>query len=208
MTITLRCGDALELMREMPDASVDAVITDPPYNVGIDYGERVNDNKTDYVEWCDKWFAECNRVARAILFTPGIGNLKLWMNKDPRWIMAWVKNNSMKRITIGFNNWEPILLWGKPRLNYYNDVIIAPFIPMPDGHPVPKPQFLYDKLVCGFTNEGDTILDPFMGSGTTGVACVKLGRNFIGYEIHEPYFKIAERRIAEAQLQMRLPMGV
>jgi len=51
---------------------------------------------------------------------------------------------------------------------------------------------------------GQTILDPFMGSGTTGVACVKTGRNFIGIEIDKGYFEIAQKRIAEAQLQMRL----
>ena len=54
------------------------------------------------------------------------------------------------------------------------------------------------------TQPGDTILDPFMGSGTTGVACVKTGRNFIGIEIDEGYFAIAEKRIKEAQMQPRL----
>ena len=57
-----------------------------------------------------------------------------------------------------------------------------------------------------YTHEGDTILDPFMGSGTTGVACVQTGRNFIGIEIDEGYFKIAEKRIRDAQQQMRLPI--
>ena len=58
-----------------------------------------------------------------------------------------------------------------------------------------------------YTNEGDTILDPFMGSGTTGVACVQTGRNFIGVEIDPTYFAIAERRIAEAQMQLRLEVS-
>jgi site-specific DNA-methyltransferase (adenine-specific) len=59
-------------------------------------------------------------------------------------------------------------------------------------------------LIVNFTNPNDTILDPFMGSGTTGVACVQTGRNFIGIEIDSDYFKIAERRIKEAQMQPRL----
>ena len=58
------------------------------------------------------------------------------------------------------------------------------------------------------TKPGDTVLDPFMGSGTTGVACVKTGRNFIGIEICKEYFDVAVKRVAEAQLQMRLPMEV
>ena len=60
-----------------------------------------------------------------------------------------------------------------------------------------------NKLVQ-LVNEGATILDPFMGSGTTGVACVQTGRNFIGIEIDPDYFAIAEKRIAEAQAQLRL----
>jgi DNA modification methylase len=59
-------------------------------------------------------------------------------------------------------------------------------------------------IIERYTNEGDIILDPFMGSGTTGVACVQTGRNFIGIEISEEYFRIAEKRIAEAQMQPRL----
>ena len=62
------------------------------------------------------------------------------------------------------------------------------------------------KLVERITNPGDLILDPFMGSGTTGVACVQTGRNFIGIEIDPTYYAIAEKRIHDAQLQMRLPL--
>jgi DNA modification methylase len=74
------------------------------------------------------------------------------------------------------------------------------------SHPTQKPVALYEYLIRTYTNEGDTVLDFCMGSSTTGVACVNTNRNFIGCEIDEVYFKIAERRIAEAQLQMRLPI--
>lgn len=62
-------------------------------------------------------------------------------------------------------------------------------------HPTQKPLELYEWLVKTYTNEGDTVLDPFMGSGTTGVACKQLGRNFIGIELDENYFAIANERI-------------
>jgi len=62
-------------------------------------------------------------------------------------------------------------------------------------HPTEKPKRLFSYLLQTYSNKSDTILDPFMGSGTTGVACKELGRNFIGIEISEKYFKIAERRI-------------
>ena len=71
-------------------------------------------------------------------------------------------------------------------------------------HSTQKPVELCSYLICTYTNEGDTVLDNTMGSGTTGVACVQTGRNFIGIEIDPTYFAIAERRIAEAQLQLRL----
>ncbi len=61
-------------------------------------------------------------------------------------------------------------------------------------------------LIEIMTNPGDTILDPFMGSGTTGVACVQTGRNFIGIEIDPAYFEIAKRRIEQAQMQMVMPL--
>ena len=71
-------------------------------------------------------------------------------------------------------------------------------------HPTQKPVTLYEYLTRTYTNKGDTVLDITMGSGTTGVACVQTGRNFIGIEIDPTYFAIAEKRIAEAQLQERL----
>ncbi len=69
-------------------------------------------------------------------------------------------------------------------------------------HPCPKPIELYKWILEEVTNPGDTILDPFMGSGTTGVACHQTGRNFIGIEIDENYYNIACERIAKAQQQM------
>jgi site-specific DNA-methyltransferase (adenine-specific) len=75
-------------------------------------------------------------------------------------------------------------------------------------HPTQKPVALYEYLIRTYTNEGDTVMDFCMGSGTTMVACVNTGRNGIGIERDAGYFKIAERRIAEAQLQMRLPLHI
>ena len=66
------------------------------------------------------------------------------------------------------------------------------------GHPTPKPEWLMQEIIDASTQLGDTILDPFMGSGTTGVACMKTGRKFIGCEIDRGYYDIAKRRIEEA----------
>ena len=97
-------------------------------------------------------------------------------------------------------------LWGRSKGKGGVDVIRAPIVADAalNGHPCPKPRLWARGLVTLLTLSGDTILDPFMGSGTTGVACVQTGRNFIGIEIDPTYYAIAERRIAEAQLQPRL----
>ncbi|MEM3245938.1 MAG: site-specific DNA-methyltransferase [Candidatus Micrarchaeaceae archaeon] len=71
-------------------------------------------------------------------------------------------------------------------------------------HPTQKPIALIKRIIETSSREGDVVLDPFMGSGTTGVACVQLNRNFIGYEINPDYFNIAEKRISEAQKQVKL----
>jgi len=73
-------------------------------------------------------------------------------------------------------------------------------------HITQKPETVMRYCVERASKPGDTILDPFMGSGTTGVACVQTGRNFIGIEIDPGYFEIAQKRIAEARRQMVLPL--
>jgi len=75
-----------------------------------------------------------------------------------------------------------------------------------NGHVTPKPVDLIENIIKHSSSEGDTVLDLFMGSGTTGVACVQTGRRFIGIEIEEKYFNIAVKRIKDAQQQMRLPL--
>ena len=94
---------------------------------------------------------------------------------------------------------------------WQTDVINGPFkacMPFAERteHPTQKPENVIMTIIRWLTNPGDLVLDPFMGSGTTGVACVKTGRNFIGIEIDPAYFAIAERRIAEAQQQLQLPL--
>ena len=69
-------------------------------------------------------------------------------------------------------------------------------------HPFKKPAALMEWLVKTYSNPGDTVLDPFMGSGSSGVACVNTGRNYIGMELDAQYFEMAQKRIGEAQCQL------
>ena len=205
MDYKLYLGDCLEIMKSIPDKSIDAVITDPPYNVGLSYNTH-DDSMSNYLSWCSNWYTELNRVSDCIFISCGIVNLETWAKiAKPKWVLAWLKEGAMGRSPFGFCNWEPILFYGKSQTNKKTDVFKAPIIVRDDtgNHPCPKPIKWASGLIS-YTNDKSTILDPFMGSGTTGVACIQTGRNFIGCEIDPGYFKIAEKRIHDAQQQMRL----
>ena len=194
---TLYLGDCLEVI---PTIDFEAVIADPPYGVDFKYASH-DDTTNGYEEWCLKWFDACDDVAETIFISPGIPNVAMWGRLRPfKWQVAWIKPAAMGRSPVGFCNWEPMLLWGKGVSNSV-DVFRAPIIPDKDleGHPCPKPLMWGIEMIKRVP--GSTILDPFMGSGTTGVACVKLGRKFIGIEIDEGYFDIACKRIEEAYRQ-------
>lgn len=197
---TIYCGDCREILPMLEP--VDLVLTDPPYNVGKHFGENTDDNRSDYEEWCGKWFGDLK--SRNILITPGIANLRQWLIMNPRWVIAWVKDNSMKRITIGFNCWEPVLFWGESQPESYRDVITCPTIPQNvNGHPTPKPEKLFLMLISDYSENGNLILDPFLGSGTTCVAAKNLNRKSIGIEIEEKYCAIAVKRLRQSVFDFR-----
>lgn len=105
----------------------------------------------------------------------------------------------MGRCVVGFNNWEPIAVYGTPK-KAGCDVIRAMITPDPTvkGHPCPKPKEWAIKQIEAFTEPGDTVLDIFMGSGTTGVASVELDRNYVGIELDADYFALSRRNIERA----------
>lgn len=189
------CRDVLPLLDK-----VDAVITDPPYGVNFKY-ESHDDSNEGYEEFCKEWFKLIkDKSPRVIGISCGISNLQMW--EKPTWVMAWHKPASMGRCAVGFNNWEPVLIYGKV-VRQIVDVFKATIIPDEEikGHPCPKPIGWGIELVEKLTSESETILDPFMGSGTTGVASVKMGRKFIGIEREPKYFDIACKRIEQAYAQ-------
>lgn len=196
--VTLHLGDCLEVMRSMPDKCVDAVITDPPYGI----------NKA---EWDDKFPTEWYQDAKRIAYTTGIitGSAQLktsipLVGEDFIEVIAGRNLNGMTFSPIGFGNWLACVVAGKKPKAGTTFFEFAVRGEMPN-HPSPKPIEYMKKLIIRLTSEGDTILDPFMGSGTTGVACVQTGRNFIGIEIEPDYYAIAERRIRDAQAHVPLP---
>jgi DNA modification methylase len=186
---------------------VDAVVTDPPY--GVNKASWDSSIPSDDV-W--KEIARVLRPSGSLLVFSGLKYMPEVMalvgqHLDYEWPIAWYKTNAMQFGKTGFSVLD-IILWysngGAKFARKMRDVIEYPIIPSENdfGHPSPKPVKLMTQLVSAL--EGDTMLDPFMGSGTTGVACAKLGRNFIGIERDPAYFDIAQRRIAEAQAQIRM----
>ena len=204
---TLYNADCLDVLPTL--TGVDAVITDPPYNVGLNYG-LTDDSRADYSDWCAAWFGEVRRVTTGtVAVSCGIANLGMWHRiAEPTWINAWVKRNSMKRVAVGWNTWEPVLLYGRAFPKKTHDSFLVSVSPQRDtgNHPCPKPVAWASELIGRLTLTGALVLDPFMGSGTTGVACLQTGRRFIGIEIDEGYFDIAVRRIEAAAAQQRMAL--
>jgi DNA modification methylase len=170
---------------------VDAIVTDPPYGMG----------KGDWDDSIPNWLPLAKGIPTATFC--GIVGMRDYPTAD--WVGAWVRLGSTQRNgrLRGFNNWEPILFYGISRLS--NDTISEPNYHDDTGHPTTKPTRLMERLVDKMP--AGTILDPFMGSGTTGVACVKQGRRFIGIEKHRPYFDIACERIRKACTELPLLTG-
>lgn len=203
--ITIYHADARDILPLLEPGSADLVLTDPPYNVGLDYSE--GDQRSDYPEWTRDWFSRC---PRPLVVTPGLVNLALWLRMEqPRWVCAWIKPNQCSPSALnGFNVWEPILVYGRPSKPIGQDAWVASIQTNQAGvgdHPCPKFLPFWRKLLNTFSNPGDLILDPFLGSGTTLRAAKDLGRKAIGIEIEERYCAIAAQRLAQGVLPLAVP---
>jgi len=198
MTVTLYCGDCLEIMKSIPDKSIDAVITDPPYGIGIasnPFRGKFAKQEWDNLPASQEMIAEIQRVSKHQIIWGG----NYFDLRPSKSFIVWDKCQP-----VNFSSSMCEQAWtslDKPAKLFRQDVKSYP-----KEHPTQKPLDLMKFCIAFLPDEVLTILDPFMGSGTTGVACVQTGRNFIGIEIDPTYFKIAEKRIADAQQQMRLPI--
>ena len=191
MSYTLHLGDCLEYMRGMDAGSVDAVITDPPYLEG-DFSYLL---------------PEFLRIAKRVILTPGKIESFNWIARQkPVYEYIWQSNTrSMGGSACMHMMFEPVLAYHFPIMPLGSDLLIYPIGNEPNGHAWPKPTGLLRKLVNHWSKPDGMVFDPFAGSGTTGVACMQLGRNFIGCEISPEYFAIAQRRIADAAARPMLP---
>jgi site-specific DNA-methyltransferase (adenine-specific) len=232
--MTLLQGDCLELMKEVPDKSIDLILCDLPYGT--------TKCKWDTIIPFDKLWEQYNRIIKdngaIVLFgnEPFSSQLRLSNLKNYKYDWVWDKKRGSNFATVKirpFNSFENIMVFYKrqPTYNpqmwkstpytckqgyvgeakqtglYRDDVItvnngdrypltILSFSKETGLHPTQKPVALLEYLIKTYTNEGDTVLDNCMGSGSTGVACKNTNREFIGMELDENYYKIACERLS------------
>lgn len=205
-------GNCIEIMQRFEDKSFNLCLTDPPYNAAnIGPNARVYAEGTmklpleEYKKFCADWFDEARRVSKNLLFTPGIANACYY--PQPDWIICWHKPAAVSFNRMGgYNAWEPIFFYGKmpkgKRLG--QDYILMNTLNFTKGpekeHPCPKPLELMRLLVDTFSNEGESVLDPFAGSGTSLVAAKQLNRAYTGIEQVHQYVEIARKRLSQEML--------
>lgn len=234
-------GDALKLLKNIEEKSIDLIFADPPYNLsGNNYltcknGKMAACNKgewdqiEDIHEFNFKWIEECVRVLKdegtiwisgTLHNHPSVGvtlkKLNLWIIND----IIWFKPNAAPLLHT--NRFAPSteLIWlaSKSKKYYFNYELAKK---LGNGkqmrnlweitaerhktiHPTEKPEKLLERIILIGSKEGDIVLDPFMGSGTTGVVAKRLKRNFTGIEIDESFFEIAKKRIKNTHAAVNL----
>lgn len=218
--VTLYHGDAAEVLADMEDASVSAVITDPPYterthgmaksNKGKGHGTKAIKFDAFTDEMLNATLMECGRVSAGwVIATLDYRHAVLMDITPPAGLRmmrvgAWVKTNPMPQISADrpAQGWESIAYMhradGKPAWNgggKHGNYVLP--VAQNHGHPTSKPIEMLEDMVLKFTKSGDTILDPFAGSGTTLRAAKSLGRKAVGVEIDERYCEVIAKRLGQ-----------
>lgn len=233
--IEIKCGDAISLLKELPDSSINLIVADPPYNLGKDYGNN-HDLKgfDDYLEFTRQWTSEAKRVLKDdgsmyvfmgvrfisylydILdreqelffnswvvwhYTQGLGKTKGFSPRHDD-ILVFNKTKNFKfnlddvrvpqkyyRARNNMRGANPGDVWKFSHVHYSN--------PNRQNHPTQKPEGLIERMILASSDRGDTVLDPFSGSGTTLRVCQQLGRKGVGFELNPEYVEMTKARLAE-----------
>jgi DNA modification methylase len=217
----LYLGDCLEVMQSIPDKSIDLCLTDPPYNIakdnnfatmgraGIDFGEW--DKGFDLFSYIDQVSRILKKDGSFVVFNAwkNLGAIADYAEKqgfDTKDMIRLEKSNPMPRnrdrryitdyeCAIWFVKKGAKWTFNRQDSKYQRPKFVAN---IESGlHPTQKNLGLMEELVKIHSNQEDTVIDPFMGSGTTGLTCKNLNRKFIGIEQNVNYFEIAKKRINE-----------
>lgn len=218
---TIYHGDCRRILADLRADSVDAVVTDPPYNVGFDYKTGYHDNLSE--EDYGSMLREVVGLTQAALrpggwsfFWMAMRHCHLYHKWFPQgWrLFASAKDFVQMRPTAIQYSWDPVVFWRKdgPKSEVRRDNrdfhvartsrrILERWTAK---HPCMRPIDAVTYVVNLASVQGETVLDPFMGSGTTLLAAKNLGRRAIGIELHEPYAEIAARRLAQEVLPLEV----
>ena len=227
MMIKLYNDDCIKKFATMSRNEVDAIITDPPYNISRDNNfKTMNRAGIDFGEW-DKdfdlvsWIKYCEPVLKKggnIVIFNSWKNMSFIVdeleknNFEVKDLIRWKKTNPMPRNRDRrFITDYEVAVWavkkgGKWTFNRLSETYERPEIvcgvtskkeKIDGGHPTQKPVEVMEWLIKRLSNENDIILDPFMGSGSTGVACKNTNRKFIGIELDKDYYNIAMKRLGD-----------
>lgn len=221
--IQLYKGDCLEVMDKLisEQKQVDCIITDPPY--GMSYKSQlerhrpiINDDNLNWLEpFAEKAYKLLKDNAHGYVFCSHhhVDKFKLVIESifDYKNILIWEKNNV--GLNDFFSNYAPkyeMIVYfnkGKRELKGQREPNIFKFKKPPNElHPTQKPVDLIEFLISKSTDKEDCVIDPFMGSGTTGVACVNTKRKFIGIELDDEYYKISKNRILQpSNMKLKVP---
>jgi DNA modification methylase len=231
-------GDCLSEIKAIPDKSIDLVLTDPPYNLGLfmenrdtNLGALRNNHFTaanwDHIEqneWethIDEFFEQSRRILKkrgalvifmAIIKVETIIKIAQRHGFYYKTTGIWHKKNPMPRnMNLHFINSTESWIYfinegktgkfnnaGKAIHDFFESSTIGSSEKKYGNHPTQKPQLLMEHFIELLTDEGDSVLDPFMGSGSTGIAAIKKNRKFHGVELNETYFKISLERLRNA----------
>ena len=196
----------------LENKSVDLCITDPPYNKGYKgykgYNESYHTRKASiiyypdemafesYKEWCRDWFLQLKRVCEKIIVSIGITNLSMWYGiESPDDIFYGINRMGAfgSRIAV-FNKIEPWLYFGDCKQQFTQNIFLYTRKEKHDCiHPCPRSKKIIEKIVHYLKPK--SVIDPFMGSGTTAEVCTKLGIPWVGYEINEVYSQDINKRL-------------
>lgn len=222
--VNLIHGNCIEVLKQIKDESVDAVITDPPYGISYKSNWKAKEEQFDVIDGDDSvpvdWIYEAYRVTKP--------NGCLFM------FCRWDTSDEFKKSLIDAEwNVRSQVIWD--RVVHGMGDLESQFAPMHDNiwfaikgsykfpsdrpksvytvkrisgdqllHPNQKPLGLMGRILIDITKKGDVVLDPFMGSGSTAVACARNDRDFIGIEINKKYYDVAVDRVAQEQKQPQL----
>lgn len=201
------CGDCVELISGIPSGAIDAIFTDPPY--GLNKAGIENDAGLGLFY---KMLPECHRVLKDDAFFITFFSTKhlpeLFKNNPFSYFWQFILYcpNGSVRSPIGFTKYMSCFVFkkGSPRLAKWNTDIFrdtpGKMVEPDEGyidHPTPKPKHFIRELLEMTTREHDLVLDPFVGSGSTAVACKQLKRRFIGFEIKSEYCSVATKRLSK-----------